>query len=127
MIDFIIYFIALLITVPVIPTLLVYLVSFRINGHPWKSLHRAVNWTTCFYIIAVILLISIIFDLQSTGVILVLLLFLVALIIFIQWKTRTEIVFTKALRMVWRLSFLVFIFIYVCLLMIGILQQLLSS
>lgn len=123
MIDFIIYFIAFFITVPILATWIVYKISFKLFGHKWKAIHFSVNWTTILYMIAVLILLSNIFDQQLIGVILVLLLSTLAVIIILQWRTRTEVVLPKALKTLWRLCFLIFLILYICLLLIGIIQR----
>ncbi|OZU90416.1 hypothetical protein CIL03_04525 [Virgibacillus indicus] len=123
MVDYIVYFFAFFITVPFFATLVVYMISRKVHPGKWKAVHKAVNWTTILYIIADIMLISIIFDRQFTGIAAVILLFILTLIIIIQWKTNTEVLFGKAFKTLWRISFLLFLFIYICLLMIGIIQR----
>ncbi|WP_373895927.1 DUF3397 domain-containing protein [Virgibacillus sp. CBA3643] len=126
MVDVIIYFIAFFITVPILATWIVYKISFKIYGHQWKAIHISVNWTTIFYIIAVLILVSNIFDQQFIGIMLILLLSMLAVIIILQWKMRTEVVFAKAFKTLWRLCFLIFSFLYICFVLIGIIQQLLT-
>ncbi|WP_100011056.1 DUF3397 domain-containing protein [Lentibacillus sediminis] len=121
--DMIIYLLAVFLTIPILATGLVYGISKRITGKHWKSVHRAVNWTTILYIITVSLQLSILFDRPYPGIILIVLLSLLACIVIIQWKTQTEIVFTKALKLLVRISFLLFFGLYIVLGVIGILLE----
>lgn len=123
MVDYIVYFFAVFITVPLFATLIVYMISRKVYAGKWKAVHKAVNWTTIFYIIADAMLLSIIFDRQFAGIILVILLLILTLIIIIQWKMNTEVLFRKAFKTLWRITFLLFLFIYICLLVIGIIQR----
>ena len=126
MLDFIIYTLSFFITIPFLASLLVYLVSMVIDRNKLKAIHRLVNWTTHFYIIAVTVMLSIIFNWSFIGIVLILLLSLLTLIIFIQWKTKRDVEITRAVKLLWRISFLLFFVLYSCLLLIGILQQLLT-
>ncbi|UJL47844.1 DUF3397 domain-containing protein [Virgibacillus sp. NKC19-16] len=123
MVDFIIYFIAFFITVPILATWIVYKISLRLYDHQWKAIRISVNWTTILYMIAVLILLSDIFDQQFIGIMLVLLLSMLAGIIILQWKARTEVVLTKAFKTLWRLCFLIFLFLYICLVLIGVIQR----
>lgn len=119
----IIYLLAVFLTVPILATGLVYGISKKITRKHWKSVHRAVNWTTILYIISVSLGLSILFDRPYPGIILIVLLSLLACIVIVQWKTQTEIVFSKALKLLVRISFLLFFGLYVMLVVTGILLE----
>ncbi|WP_188454493.1 DUF3397 domain-containing protein [Virgibacillus oceani] len=126
MFDIIIYFIALLITVPLAATWIVYKIALKIHKQRWRAIHTAVNWTTCLYIFAVIALLTIVFEKQLAAFVLIVLLSFFTCIIIIQWKLKTEVVFSKAFKGFWRFSFLFFSFCYVCLVCIGLVQEILS-
>ncbi|MBY7143733.1 DUF3397 family protein [Virgibacillus sp. NKC19-3] len=121
--NIIIYFIAFFITFPFLATMIIYKISLKLYGHPWKAIHISVSWTTVFYMVAVLILVSNIFDREFSGILLILLLSMLAGIIFLQWKMRTEIILTKALKILWRLCFLLFSFSYICFVLIGIVQR----
>ncbi|WP_164215368.1 DUF3397 domain-containing protein [Virgibacillus sp. YIM 98842] len=120
MVDIISYIIAFIITVPFIATWLVYFVLVKWNWPKLKAFHQAVNWTTLPYIIAVLILIRLNFDVNLTGVFIIFFLAALAFIIFMQWKMNMEILLTKALKLLWRILFLLFVFIYICLLVFEI-------
>ncbi|MFC3040234.1 DUF3397 domain-containing protein [Virgibacillus xinjiangensis] len=120
MAEYIIYFTAFFIAAPIIASLLVYQVSLAMGTKKRKALHRTVNWTTIFYIAAVGIELSIVFEVQLWGMILSVMLSILAALIFLQWKLTSEIIFSKAWKILWRLSFLLFSFLYVILIFIGI-------
>ena len=126
MLDFIVYTLSFFITIPFLASLLVYLVSMVLDRNKLKAIHRLVNWTTLLYIIAVTIMLSIIFSLSFIGIVLILLLAILTIIIFIQWKTKGDVEITRAVKLLWRISFLLFFMLYSSLLLIGILQQLLT-
>lgn len=118
--DLFAYFIGTIITIPVIATLVIYFASKKIFGHKWRALHAAVNWTTLLYIIAVVTMLKTIFGNSFPGIILATILAMFAIIVVIQWKMYTEVVFKKAFKVFWRACFLIFVFLYVLLIIIGI-------
>lgn len=120
MLDFIIYFIGLIVTVPIIATWIVYLISVKMYRHKWKAVHNAVNWTTILYIIAVGTLVKEIFGISFFGIILVIIISIYTIIVIAQWKIYTEVIFSKAFKVFWRICFLLFSMLYICLILIGI-------
>lgn len=123
MVDVIIYIIAFLMTVPIVLTALIYYLSIKFHRPVWKAVHTAVNWTTIFYMMAVILIFNM-FDIRVIGIVLVFFLFLLGLFIYMQWRFNTEVKVTKAFKLAWRICFLLFLFLYVCLVIIGIIIEL---
>ncbi|QGS68602.1 DUF3397 family protein [Oceanobacillus sp. 143] len=74
--------------------------------------------------IAVVLILNMTFDLNVIGIVLVFYLFLLGLFIYLQWKFETEVKITKAFKLAWRIYFLLFLFLYICLVIIGIIIEL---
>lgn len=125
MVDAIIYVFALLITVPIITTISVYMICKRIVHYNLKAVHIAINWTTCFYIISSLILLKIILGRPFTGIIIGILLSVLTIIIIYQWRTKTEIVFTRAVKILWRICFLSFFILYNILVLGGIVNRIL--
>ncbi|MGY0692286.1 DUF3397 domain-containing protein [Virgibacillus sp. FSP13] len=123
MFDIVVYFIAFLITVPIIATWIVYQISVKIHRQKWRAIHTAVNWTTILYILAVTGLFTVVFNHGFFGWILIFLMMALSIIIFLQWKTKMEVEFKRAFKEFWRFSFLLFSFLYLCLVLIGLIQQ----
>lgn len=126
MLDIITYIVSFFVTIPIIASLLVYIISMIVERNKLKAIHKMVAWTTCFYIIAVTIMLTLIFDRSFTGIILIFLLLLLSLIVFIQWKTKRDVEFKRAVKLLWRISFLLFFFLYGCFMIVGILKQLVA-
>ncbi|WP_249869877.1 DUF3397 family protein [Oceanobacillus saliphilus] len=126
MFEYIIYIISIFITIPFIATILVYLASVKIHNKKLKAVHTAVNWTTAFYVIAVSMLLYLIFERSFISWMIIIFILSISAIIIYQWKTRTEVELGKALKIIWRFSFLLFLLLYVVLVLIGIIQKILS-
>src|SRR5690625_2922010 len=118
-----IYFIEFINTLPIITTFLLYWLASKLFKHRLKAVHFVVNWTTLIYIIADLILISILFGLQLTGTLFIISLILLAVIMIIQWKINTDVQFFKAFKILWRICFLVFLLLYICLVLFGIISR----
>lgn len=120
MINYMSIIIAIMITYPIIPTWLVYKIANKLVKQKWRALHITINWTTILYILATIVMLHILFEQYFIGIILGFILLLLAVIIIWQWKTRTEVLFKKAIKILWRLCFVIFLFTYFILAFYGI-------
>ncbi|MYL42353.1 DUF3397 domain-containing protein [Virgibacillus salexigens] len=121
-----IYIFAFFITAPIVITFIIYVIAYMVSNYRLKAFHHAVNWTTWLYIISVIVLTKMIFGVQMVGIVIVLLLIILGAIMFSQWKIQTEIILRKALKIMWRFSFLLFAFLYIGLILIGVIQKIVS-
>lgn len=126
MIDAIIYIISFLITIPIIASFAVYIGSMLHRRNKRKAVHTMVNWTTLLYIVAVAIMLRLIFGRNFTGIILIFLLVMLSIIIFIQWKTKRDVQFMKAAKLLWRISFLLFFMLYLCLAVLGVVKYMLA-
>lgn len=123
--NIVIDFIAFIISAPIIVTVVMYYLILKVYGKKQKALHSTVNGTTILYIIAVNTLLFIIWGQTFYGWIILFLCLTFSLIIFIQWKIVAEVEISKAFKLLWRFSFLLFFFLYLFLMVVGLLQQLL--
>ncbi|GAA0444423.1 MAG: DUF3397 domain-containing protein [Bacillota bacterium] len=123
MINVLSYFIALLVTVPLFATGILYYIARSSGIHPLKALHVAVHWTTIFYILSVCVIGSIIFNFNVIGIIITFLLVLITTIIVLQWRMQTEVNFARAFKIMLRISFLIFGFLYALLVLLGVIQR----
>jgi Protein of unknown function (DUF3397) len=126
MVDFVLFVFAFFITIPIVATVVLYYILKFFYGNPIKAFHKAINWTTLLYIIAVDVLLTYLFKGSYIGYIIVLLLLLLTLLITIQWKRHTEIMIQKAMKLLWRLSFLIFFFLYIVLVVYGIVEKIIG-
>lgn len=122
---FLIYVLASVITLPFMATLFVYIVSKKLYKHTWKAIHTAVNWTTIFYMISVATILSIFFNRSFIAMICLFLVLTLSIIITIQWKLKMEVILSHGVKILWRISFITFAFTYICLVVFGIIHQLL--
>lgn len=121
--DMTINVIAILITVPFVPMLILYFITKTITGHQQKAVHVAVNWTTFLYIISSLTMFYIIFGQMFIGIFLIIFLLLFTLLVIAQWRIKTEINFVRTFKIFWRVCFIVFFILYVVLVLIGIVER----
>ncbi|MBP2077538.1 DUF3397 domain-containing protein [Oceanobacillus polygoni] len=124
MLDFFIYSVAFFITLPLIATTLIYVISIKKHRNKLRALHQAVNWTTILYIVAVSIMLNLIVGSSFSGWMIVLFLIALASVIIFQWKNHTEVVFRKAIKIIWRFAFLLYFTLYILLALIGVIQRL---
>lgn len=103
----------ILVIIPLFTTYIVYYVSNKKVKHRWKAIHLSVEWTAIFYIIAVAILLHRHFQYQFVGWIMIVLISILSCILIYQWKKHTEVVLRKGLKVLSRISFLLFGFIYI--------------
>lgn len=120
MLDYLIYFVAFLITFPFVLTFAAYFLFRKVYGHQWKAIHSTVGWTTIGYVAAVPLLFKVLFGHSFIGIVLLLLLIILAIIIYFQWKVHVEVEIKQAIKILWRICFLLFLFLYIVLVFFGI-------
>lgn len=123
----IIYIIAFFISLPFLATWIVYVCSYKLTEQKIKSFHLAVYVTTPLYLVAVTLMIDMVIGISLTGAIVILLLLLLVGVLIFQWRMGTEVLLGKAIRLVWRLMFLLFITLYGLLIFTGIIQRIFFS
>ncbi|WP_042145022.1 DUF3397 domain-containing protein [Paucisalibacillus sp. EB02] len=122
MVDFFIILLAFFITAPILITILTYYSLKFMYQNPIKAFHKSINWTTIIYIIAVNTLLSYLFEGAYIGYIIVFMLCILTIIVILQWRNNLEINYQKALKLLWRISFLFFFVLYIILVLYGILR-----
>jgi len=85
-----------------------------------------VQWTAIFYIVADIILIKMILNVQVIGYTLIIIILILAFIIVAQWKKENEVSLIKGLRLMWRINFLLFVTLYIGLLVYELIIYLLQ-
>lgn len=126
MLEAVTHIISFFITVPMVASFIVYVISMIRLRNLWKAIHMMVDWTTLFYILAVMIMLLVLFERHFFGYILIFLLTTLSVIIFNQWKKERDIQLKKAVKLLWRISFLLFFFLYGCLTVLGIIKYMLT-
>src|SRR5690625_4657899 len=109
------YLPTILIIIPMIVTYIFYKITYILSKNKWRAIHISVQFTAIFYVVAVTIMMSNIFDFNVFSYILIFHIALLAIFLIIQWKTRIEVILRDGLKLLLRLSFLIFLILYVCL------------
>ncbi|WP_226037928.1 DUF3397 domain-containing protein [Aquibacillus saliphilus] len=120
MIDIISYLVEVIIYVPILITIITYVIAKKVQRNNWKAIHISVNYSTLLYIISVGMLLDIIFNRNFFSIIIIVLLIMLSISVIVQWKVKEEILFRYVWKGFWRCSFLLFGFSYIGLIIIGI-------
>ncbi|WP_010096798.1 DUF3397 domain-containing protein [Ornithinibacillus scapharcae] len=120
MFEIILFILAFMITVPFIVTVILFYGLNYLFRNPVMAFHKAINWTTILYILSVNTLLTYLFGGFYIGYIVVFLLCILTVVIIIQWKNHTEVDIRKAIKLLWRLSFLIFFLLYSIFTLFGI-------
>jgi|SRR5690625_57684 len=97
---------------PLIITYLLYKIHLLIKKQKWQAIHFTTEFSTVFYIVATTILLKQLFNQSVIGYILIFLILTLAIILIVQWKNHTEVILTKGLKTLFRLSFLIFFVSY---------------
>lgn len=120
MTDIIISLFALFITLPVPSWFLTYVIARKIFGHSRRAFHTASDLSTFLFVLSVSACLYVIFGHSYLAWILVFLILIQSFLLFFQWKTKHEVVFSKAFKVFLRFSFLLFSALYLILICYGI-------
>lgn len=120
------YIIAFIITFPIPMTIAFYILMRKLTRNKRKTLHLTVNCMTLIYIFSVNATLAAIFEKTFIWYIFILLILLLGLFVFLHWKYKEEVHFTKAWKGFWRLSFLLFVFSHIGLTLYGLTDRLLA-
>lgn len=124
MTNLLIYMVAIFIMFPFISTILFYLTAKRIWKNPVRAFRFSISYSAIFYILAVWTIMAATFRINFLAEVLILLIIMLGVSVFIQWKAKGEIKFNRAWKGFWRANFLVFGLLYCGLILFGITENL---
>jgi hypothetical protein len=124
--SFISSIITIFLTVPLLGFFIIYVLNKLITKNTRKSFHKALDYSTILFIVAVHFLLITIWGKSFFGLILLILLVIAMIFVVIHWKIKGEIIFTKVFKGFWRFNFLIFFLAYISLTVFGILRSALT-
>lgn len=101
---------------PFIITYLIFRNKYRKNHNKKISLQKTIDYSTVIYLIGVLYLFNNMFGSYFIGYIIIVFLIVLSIILVLQLKYKNEVVLIKGLKGLWKLSFLIYLGIYVLLL-----------
>jgi hypothetical protein len=124
--SFISSLITIFLTVPLLGFFIIYVLNKLITKNARKSFHKALDYSTILFIVAVHFLLITIWGKSFFGLILLILLVIAMIFVVIHWKLKGEIIFAKVFKGFWRFNFLIFFLAYISLTVFGILRSALT-
>lgn len=115
--------VATFVTVPLLAFYLIYLVSVKTTRNKRISVKRAVDFSACFFIIAVYFIAFEIWAISLFWLILMLFILVAMVFTIIHWKVSEDIHFGKLLKGIWRFNFIIFFFAYLFLSFYGLIVR----
>ena len=112
--------IAILATVPVITFLVLFFIFKARTKKTIRSIQLAADFSALFFIISVSTLFYILFENHFIPWIVVSYLIVLLIVLFYQYVKNEEIIINRALRIVWRIGFIMMFMLYVLLFLITI-------
>ncbi|KKK39666.1 hypothetical protein WQ57_02955 [Mesobacillus campisalis] len=113
----------LLVTIPLAGYLIMFIFSKQLTGNHRKSVYLAIDFSTLLFIFSVHFLIIMIWGKSFLWLIMLILIFLAVIFVLIHWKLRQEINFGRVFKGYWRFNFLLFFFVYLVLIIVGLYQR----
>ncbi|MEH7492996.1 DUF3397 domain-containing protein [Neobacillus niacini] len=124
--SFISSIITIFLTVPLLGFVIIYVLNKLITKNTRRSFHKALDYSTILFIVAVHFLLITIWGKSFFGLILLILLVIAMIFVVIHWKIKGEIIFTNVFKGFWRFNFLIFFLAYISLTVFGILRSALT-
>nr|WP_263328107.1 DUF3397 domain-containing protein [Neobacillus sp. Marseille-Q6967] len=113
-------------TMPLLGFIIIYFLYKMITKNSRKSFHKALDYSTIFFIMAVHFLTITIWGKSLFGVILLIMIFIAMVFVVVHWKMNGEIVFNKVFKGFWRFNFLLFFITYITLTVFGLVHRALT-
>lgn len=124
MTTFLASFIATIVTLPIVGYLAIFIAVKQLTKNHRKAVNYALNGSTIFFILSVHFIIKTIWEISLFWFILLVIIMISMLVVFVHYKLRQEIDFSKVTRGTVRLNAFVFIIAYGCLITYGVLRNL---
>jgi hypothetical protein len=115
--------ITIFLTVPLLGFFIIFILNKLITKNARKSFHKALDYSTILFIMAVHFLVITIWGKSLFWLILLVLIIIAMVFVLIHWKIRGEIILPKVFKGFWRFNFLIFFVAYVSLTIFGILRS----
>jgi len=123
MLDKLIHYLPVIIIVsPIVCTIILYQGNKLLYKHRWRAIHFMVQISAYIYLFAVIYMLERLVPFTITGYIVIVILVVLAILLIRQWKKNTEVVLSKALKMLSRILFLLCFVLYIVLVVVELVR-----
>jgi hypothetical protein len=115
--------IATFVTIPLLGYIIVFVISKLVTKKHRISVRVAMDVTTLLLVLAVHYFIMAIWDRSLLWVILLIMIIIAIVFVITHWKLKRDIHFKKIFKGFWRFNFLLFSFVYIILLVYGLILR----
>ena len=115
--------IATFVTIPLLGYIIVFVISKLVTKQHRISVRFAIDVTTLLLVLSVHYFIMTIWDRSLLWAILLLMIVIAIVFVITHWKLKHEIHFKKVFKGFWRFNFLLFSFVYIILLVYGLILR----
>ena len=119
--------IATFVTIPLLGYIIVFVISKLLTKNHRKSVKIAIDITTLLFVISDYYFIKAIWGISLFWLILLIMVIIASAFVFAHWKINHEIHFIKVFKGFWRFNFLFFGFIYILLLICGLILRIIMA
>ncbi|MDF2856238.1 MAG: hypothetical protein K0Q87_2089 [Neobacillus sp.] len=110
-------------TLPFLGLIIIYFLYKMITNDSRKSFHKALDYSTLLFIIAVHFLLITIIGKSFFWLILLIMILIAMVFVVVHWSVKGEIILYKVFKGFWRCNFLLFFIAYVSLTFYGLLHR----
>ena len=119
--------IATFVTIPLLGYIIVFVISKLLTKNHRKSVKIAIDITTLLFVISDYYFIKAIWEISLFWLILLIMVIIAIAFVVAHWKINHEIQFIKVFKGFWRFNFLFFGFIYILLLIYGLILRIIMA
>jgi hypothetical protein len=119
--------IATFVTIPLLGYIIVFVISKLLTKNHRKSVKIAIDVTTLLFVISDYYFIKAIWGVSLFWLILLIMMIIAITFVLAHWKINHEIQFIKVFKGFWRFNFLFFGFIYILLLIYGLILRVIMA
>lgn len=124
--DWIVFPLAAILTMPIPFLIIFYLLSRKWNRYKRKAVHQTANFSAPVFILSVHVLLMVLFNRSFLSYIVISLLILLGLSMVMQYKLHAELQLRRAFKGFWRVSFILFTFLYISLALYGLIARIVA-
>lgn len=115
--------VATFVTIPLLGYIIVFMISKLVTKQHRRSVQMAIDVTTLLLVISVHYFIIAIWDRSFLWFILLIMILIAIVFVITHWKLKHEIQLKKVFKGFWRFNFLLFSFVYIILLVYGLILR----
>ncbi|WP_251549055.1 DUF3397 domain-containing protein [Neobacillus muris] len=114
---------SILFAMPFLGFFLVLVIFQLATNNTRKSIHKALDYSTIFFIVAVYFLLETIWERSFAWLIFLVMIATAMVLVIMNWKFKQEIDFKRVMKGFWRFNFILFFIAYITLTLYGLIYR----